>query len=223
MEITDLSEYKGDTWKLELDGADVYYVNMSVVSDFSLQKGMELDGDVLSEILGADKFRKAKKRALYLLSVREYCEGELYKKLLQNYDEDTAREAAAAMREYGYINDEDFAPMLAESLIHNKHMGLRKARFEMLRRGLDENLVEDVLSEYSEDDIDEEITNLLEKKYSNKLRDRDDRRRTIAALARRGYDYYAVKRCIEALLEDSDEDDFDDYDGEYDYSDYGEE
>ncbi len=221
MEITDLSEYKGDTWKLELDGADVYYVNMSVVADFCLQKGMELDEDVLSEIRGADNLRKAKKRALYLLSVREYCEGELYKKLLQSYDEDTAREASAAMREYGYVNDEDYAPRLAAMLIHNKHMGLKKARYELLRRGLDENLVEDVLSEYSEDDIDEEITSLLEKKYYNKIDDRDDRRRTIAALMRRGYDYYAVKRCIDALCDETDDDGG--YENEYGDDYYGEE
>ncbi len=211
MRITDLSEYKGDTWQLTLDGTDVYYVNMSVVSDFCLQKGMELDEGVLDEIRGADNLRKAKKRALYLLSAREYCEGELYKKLLQSYDEDTARAAAAAMKEYGYVNDEDYAPRLARALIHNKHTGLKKARYELLRRGLDENLVEDVLSEYSEDDIDEEITSLLEKKYYNKIDDRDDRRRTIAALMRRGYDYYAVKRCIDALLEDSGGDDGDYY------------
>lgn len=76
----------------------------------------------------------------------------------------------------------------------------------MLHRGLDENLVEDVLAEYSDDDIDEEITELLERKYYSKIQDYDDRRRTIAALARRGYDYRAVKRCIESLLEDYDDD-----------------
>ena len=95
---------------------------------------------------------------------------------------------------------------MAEHLIHTKHWGLRKARYEMLHRGLDENLVEDALAEYDEDDIDEEITELIERKYYAKIQDYDDRRRTVAALARRGYDYTAVKRCIETILEDQDED-----------------
>ncbi|MDE7192728.1 MAG: RecX family transcriptional regulator [Oscillospiraceae bacterium] len=46
----------------------------------------------------------------------------------------------------------------------------------------------------------------MERKYYGKIQDYDDRRRTVAALARRGYDYTAVKRCIERILEDMDED-----------------
>lgn len=206
MEITELSEYKGDTWRLELDGNAVYFVNISVIIDYELHKGQELTEEVLEEICNADTLRKAKRRALYLLGTRQYCRMELYKKLRVSYAEEIAHAAVSYVQENGYVNDEEYAPKLAEYLIHTKHWGLRKARYEMLHRGLDENLVEDVLAEYSDDDIDEEITELLERKYYSKIQDYDDRRRTIAALARRGYDYRAVKRCIESLLEDYDDD-----------------
>ena len=108
-------------------------------------------------------------------------------------------------------NDEAYAPKLAEYLIHTKRFGLRKAKYEMLHRGLDAQLVENVLAEYGEDEIDEEITALLERRYSAKIQDFDDRRRTIAALARRGYDYRAVKRCIEALLDEEEYEDDEDF------------
>ena len=88
------------------------------------------------------------------------------------------------MQEYGYIDDEDYARKLAERLIRGKRYGMGKTRWEMQRRGLDRNLIEDVLTEYSEDDIDEEIMHLLQTKYSEKLDDPDDRRRTMAALGR---------------------------------------
>ena len=206
MEITELSEYKGDTWRLELDGEETLFVNASVVDEFALRRGQTLSGEALCEIQAADTLRKAKKRALYLLGSRQYCSGELYKKLLPTYGEEIARAAVDYMTDYGYINDEEYAPKLAEYLIHGKRWGLRKARYEMLSRGLDENLVEDALSEFTQEDVDEEITALLERRYSSKIQDYDDRRRTVAALARRGYDYRAVKRCIQALLEDYDND-----------------
>lgn len=206
MEITELSPYKGDTWRLELDGETEVYINAAVVEDHGLCEGMELDEDTLEEIRGADTLRKAKKRALYLLGVRQYCYNELYGKLRASYPEEIAHAAASYMKESGYINDEEYAEKLAAYLIHTKHWGLRKARYEMLHRGLDDYLVEDALAEYDEDDIDEEITELIERKYYGKIQDYDDRRRTIAALARRGYDYTAVKRCIEMILEDRDED-----------------
>ncbi len=202
MEITELSVYKGDTYKLELDGEHTYFINSTVVSDFMLRKGGELSGDALSQIQQADTRRKAKKRALYLLGTKQYCYNELYKKLRQTYNEEAAREAADAMRDYGYVNDEEYAPKLADYLIHTKRYGLRKAKYEMLHRGLSAELVENTLAEFSDEEIYEEITELLERKYYAKIQDYDDRRRTIAALARRGYDYNAVKHCIERLLED---------------------
>ena len=208
MIITELSVYKGDTYKLVLDDDMTYFVNSAVVSEFLLRKGGELSGDRLAQIQQADTRRKAKKRALYLLGTRQYCYKELYDKLRRSYDEDTSREAADAMREYGYVNDEEYAPKLAEYLIRSKRWGIRKAKYEMLHRGLSAQLVENVLAEYSEDDISEEITELLERKYYNKIADPDDRRRTIAAMARRGYDYNSVKRCIEKLLEDAEYEDY---------------
>lgn len=205
MLITGLSVFKGDTYKLELDGELTYFINSTVVSDFMLRKGGELSGDALSQIQQADTKRKAKKRALYLLGTKQYCYNELYSKLRRSYDEDAAREAADAMRDYGYVNDEEYAPKLADYLIHTKRYGLRKARYEMLHRGLSAELVENTLAEFSDEEIYEEITDLLERKYYGKIADYDDRRRTIAALARRGYDYNAVKHCIERLLESYDE------------------
>lgn len=211
MTITDLCVYKDDTWRLELDGRSdtTFFINESTVQAFSLGKGQELSGEALAQVRGADLLRKAKRRALHLLGVREFCYSELLNKLLRSYPEETARAAADYAAELGYIDDEAYAPKLAEYLIHTKRFGLRKAKYEMLHRGLDAQLVENVLDRYGEDEIDEEITVLLSRRYSEKIQDPDDRRRTIAALVRRGYDFRAVKRCIEALLDEEYDDDED--------------
>lgn len=206
MEITELCEYKGDTWQIELDGERKYFVNGSVVSEFELEKGQRLSAAELGEIKGADTLRKAKKRALYLLGERLMCRGELLSKLTKTYGEQVAEEAAEYVCGLGYVNDEEYAPKLAEYLIKRKRWGVRRARYEMLRRGLDRELVENTLADIPEYEIDEELTALIEKKYAGKVRDYDDRRRTIAALARRGYDFGAIKRCIDAFLESTGDD-----------------
>lgn len=208
MEITELSEYKGETWKLELDNdrEQTYFINASVVSDNLLKKGQELSGEALAQIVSSDTLRKAKRRALYLLGTKQYCSAELLKKLRPTYGGEISRKAVEYMCELGYVNDEDYAPKLADYLIHTKRFGLRKARYEMLHRGLSENLVDEALAAFGEEEIDEEITELLLRKYYAKLEDYDDRRRTIAALARRGYDYRSVKRCIEKLLDNYEDD-----------------
>ena len=106
MEITGLSPYKGDTWRLELDGETSVYINAAMVEDYGLSEGRELDEDTLEEIRCADTLRKAKKRALYLLGTRQYCYNELYSKLRSSYTEEIAHAAASYMKESGYVNDE---------------------------------------------------------------------------------------------------------------------
>lgn len=205
MMITELCEYKGDTWQIELDGGRKYFVNGSIVGQFELEKGQNVTSAELAEITGADTLRKAKKRALYLLGERLMCRGELVSKLTKTYNAQVAEEAAEYVCSLGYVNDEEYAPKLAEYLIKRKHWGARRARYEMLRRGLDRELVENALADIPEEELDEELLTLIEKRYSQKVQDYDDRRRTIAALARRGYDFGAIKRCIDMFLESSED------------------
>ena len=205
MEITELCEYKGDTWRIELDGARKFFVNSSIVESFELEKGQLLTTAELSEIQGADVLRKAKKRALYLLGERLMCRAELVSKLAKTYGGEVAEEAAEYVCGLGYVNDEEYAPKLAEYLIRRKRWGIRRVRLEMLHRGLDRNLVENTLADVPDEELDGELMTLIEKKYSAKVQDFDDRRRTIAALARRGYDFGSIKRCIEAFVENAED------------------
>ena len=205
MEITELCEYKGDTWQIELDGDRKYYVNGSIVGEYELEKGQTITNGELSRIKDADTLRKAKKRALYLHGERMMCSGELLSKLTKTYGEEIAEQAADYVCDLGYVNDEQYAPKLADYLIKRKKLGVRRARYEMLRRGLDRELVENTLADIPDDEIDEELTALISKKYSQKVSDYDDRRRTIAALARRGYDFGAIKRCIDAFVQNTED------------------
>lgn len=208
MKITSLSEYKGDTWEIVLDSGQKIFVNELVVSDCRLFEGKEISPEDLSAITSADLVRKAKKRALYLLGGRAYCRAELYSKLEKTYNAEIAEEAVSYVEELGYIDDEDYAAKYAEYLIKVKKHGVYKAKQEMLHKGIPRELCENALAEYSEEELDEELTELIGKKYIDKIADFDGRRRTVAALVRRGYDFTSVKRCIAKCLEDFDDEEF---------------
>lgn len=200
MRITELCEHKGDTWKIVL-GENTYYVNAAIIAEFELEKGQDITREELSKIRGADVLRKAKNRALYLLGERDMCLAELTKKLTKTYGEEVASEAAGYVKDLGYINDERYAPKLAEYLIKRKKYGRRRAKQEMLHKGLDRELVEEALSNIPEDEISEGLADLIERKYANKLADYKDRQKVIAALARRGYSFDEIRQAIEQLLE----------------------
>lgn len=198
MQITQLCEHKGDTWKIELGGAR-YYINAQIVAEFRLSKGQELTREGLAKIRGADILRKAKNRALYLLGERDMCLAELTRKLTKTYGEEVAEEAAGFVQSLGYINDEEYAKNLAEYLVKRKKFGKRRARQEMLRKGLQRDFVEEALEQIPEEDIGEELAEIIERKYANKLGDFKERQKVIAALARRGFGFDEIKRAIEQV------------------------
>ncbi len=161
---------------------------------------------------------RAKKRALYLLGERAFCRAELLGKLAKTYGGEIAEEAMEYVDKLGYINDEEYAAKLAEYLIHRKKHGIFRARREMLMKGLNRDIVENTLSEFSSEEIDEDLIELIEKRYSAKIGDFDGRRRTAAALVRRGYDFGAVRRCIDYVAQNQEDDEFEpfeDYENEY--------
>lgn len=162
--------------------------------------------------------KRAKKRALYLLGERAFCRAELLGKLTKTYGSEIAESAMEYIDDLGYINDGEYAVKYADYLIHRKKHGIFRAKREMLMKGLDREIVESAIAEFSAEEIDEELIELIEKRYSAKIGDFDDRRRTAAALVRRGYDFGSVRRCIDFVARNQEEDGFDsfeDYENEY--------
>ena len=148
---------------------------------------------------------RAKKRAMYLLGSRDYCRNELYKKLAENYCAETCHYVIELMEHYGFIDDESYARKLAKKLIKVNHRGKKRARFEMTMKGLDPEIVDEALEQYTDEEIIEEIESLILKKYSEKLYDRNDVQKVIAAMARRGYGFDDIKKAITMAREELEE------------------
>lgn len=208
MLITALSVYKGDTLEAEIDGNRKVYINRFAVERFGLSKGKEITEERLCEIKDYDTLRKAKKRALYLLGERAYCTGELRGKLEKTYGAEIAESAVEYVSSLGYLNDEDYAEKYADYLITNKRHGISRARREMIMKGLSREVTDNALAEFTEEMLDEELLFVIRRKYSAKIGNIDDRRRTVAALARRGYDYGSIKRCIEIAVNEKLDEEF---------------
>ena len=143
---------------------------------------------------------RAKRRAMYLLGAKPYSEQGLYKKLLENYPQSVCESVVSLMKEYGYLDDREYARRYSHHLICTKHFGKRKAFYEMKMKGLDDEIIREALGEYDDEEICGQITELLRKKYAEKLADREQRQKVTAALARRGYSFSDIKAAIEQVL-----------------------
>ncbi len=193
--ITSIEKYKGSTMRVDLDSGEPLFINVDVLNEYHLQKEMTLPESAIEEIIHANDFRRAKERALYLLDERDYSYIELYKKLENNYDEDICLEVCNRLAEIGCINDRRYSEHLAEHYCQTKHFGLRRAREEMRKRGISNELITEALYPY-EDSVPERIAELIDKKYARYLSDEKGVQKVKAALVRQGYSFSEVNKAL---------------------------
>ncbi|MBQ6181118.1 MAG: RecX family transcriptional regulator [Ruminococcus sp.] len=208
MEITALQRYKGSTFEAELDNERKIYLHSDIIADFGLRTGMVLERDELRKIIYASNFRRAYQRALYLLDYRDYSAKEMYDKLTDTYKSEKLCSAVLEkLKNAGLIDDVRYAENMARKLVVSKKFGRRRAMREITLKGVDRFTAEDALAEY-ESVFAENLSELIEKKYSRYLTDPDDRKNTEkvkSALVRYGYSFDEINRTVKEFFENINE------------------
>lgn len=197
--IYSIEKYKGSTYCIEFEDGDKLYLNSSIISQFSLKPEVEIPESALDEIVFENDFRRAKERALYLLDYRDHSYQELFKKLEKNYSDDICYAVMEKMVELRVINDRKYAVNLARQYVEVKHFGKYRASSEMYKKGLDKELIEEILEPY-EDETLERLDALVEKKYARYLVDKKGEQKVKSALVRQGYSYSDIKAVLENYL-----------------------
>ena len=141
------------------------------------------------------------RNALYLLDYRDHSYKELYDKLRRNYSPDICEAVMEKMIEIGVIDDRKYAERYARYLFEVKRAGKYKARAEMLKKGIDKEIVDEFLEEY-EEDTQERLKELVEKKYARYLTDEKGVQKVFNALVRYGYNYSDVREVIKEFMDE---------------------
>ncbi len=185
---------------LYLDGEYVMNLDTQTLIENRFDVGKDIDDEDLHEIIRLSNERRAKEKALWLISYRDHSKKELADKIKRTCDEESADKAVERMEELGLVNDESYALHYAQKLIFTKHMSKNAVVCELARKGIDKELAAEILDEI-EVDSSEQIRIIIDKKYKN-ISDEKIRRRAVAALQRLGYRWDEIKGVIEEYAED---------------------
>lgn len=196
MTISEIQKRRGRLYLLVIDGEPAMTVDARTFEESPYKVGSSLSDEELKSLLEESERRRAKEKALFLLSLRDYSRVELERKLKREAGEQTAVETAERMEEYGFLNDEEYAGRLARDLIGRKHYPKRRAYQELCARGLDRETAQEAVETVDSDDVQQALA-LLQKKYYNKLSDEAARLKTAAALARFGFSSDVIRRAVE--------------------------
>lgn len=198
MKIAEISPYKGSTVCVIFDGGERIYIHEKILSEYCLKEGISVPQEAVEEIVAANDYRRARERALYLLDVRDYSFVELYRKLEKNYGEDVCLRVCKNMAELRFINDRRYAESLARQLFEVKRVGIFKVKQEMKRRGLSDNIIEEALEPYSdEEESFSRLEELVERKYERYLTDEKGVKKVKNALLRQGYRYDEINAVLD--------------------------
>lgn len=200
MKLTGYQQTKRGMIALFFDGEFAFSMPPDAFAQSRLQIGCEVDERRLGELAFQAQEKKARSKALELLSYRAYTRSDLTKRLLQKFDDEQAVESAVAhMQELGYINDAAYAKSLAEKLLFQKGYGKYRIRQELILKGVERDCVDETMDalEFDEDDTLQTIREFIAKKYPGAYDDDGDRRRATAALCRRGFTYGDIRRAME--------------------------
>ncbi len=201
MWITDIKDGKRGQ---KLIFADNKYL-ISLAPEILLKSKLKIGGcldEVKLKSLTADSFEyKAKEKALRLLSFRAHSKKELEDKIKLKFGEEAANLAVSKMEKLNLVNDIEFAKMYANELLNRKNCSLKKIVYKLARKGIDQDLIEEVIAGF--DDIDEtnKITKLLTGKYQGKFDDEKGKRRVVAALQRLGFQWDQIRTAFNRLNE----------------------
>ena len=195
MELTAAEPRRKNLTQLYLDGEPGPKVDTEVFLLSRLKPGDELTQEELSELMERSDARRAREKALYPLEHRSHSKRELTEKIARTAASREAAQAAAdRLEEIGLIDDKAFAESYARELFLRKRFGALRVRQELSRKGIDRELIDQVMAPYLEEDTGEEnIALVLAKRYPLWREDEKVRRRAVAALQRLGYSYGQIR------------------------------
>ena len=198
MKIISVSDYKGSTVRIKIENHGDIFMNGKLAAKNGISAGADFSENEFEKIIEADKKRKAREYALHLLAERDYGCGELYEKLKKCYkDEKLAAEIVARLKGSGLLDDEKFAAAKARYLFEVKQSGVYKAKFELKRLGISDELINTVIEPYIDcDSTRKRLEELVERKYERYLTGYSGVRKVKSALARLGYSFDDINAVI---------------------------
>lgn len=194
MKITDIRPRRKGLSAVYIDGEYALSLDTQTLLEHRIDIGREFDDEELHDLIESSNERRAKEKALWLISYRSHSKKELRDKISRTCDRQSAEKAVERMEELGLVNDRDYAERCAQTLIFTKHMSKRGAAMELRRRGIESDLIDEALDEIEVDER-EQIAAVIERKYP-KIEDEKIRRRATAALQRLGYGWDDIKAVL---------------------------
>lgn len=202
MLVTAVEPRKKSLSALYIDGEFAMKLDTETLLINHIKAGVEISDEQLHRLIEDSNNKRAKEKALWLISYRDHSKKELVDKIKRTSSEESAVVAVERLTELGLVNDEAYARRYFKELTQgSKHLSPRGARYKLMEKGIDRDLI-DIIVEETDIDEREQIRIIINSKYRNFNADEKSKKRTVAALQRKGFRWEDIRSVMEEYEEE---------------------
>lgn len=198
MIITGVEQYTKVKFKIYLDGTFAFVLYKGELSRYGIRRGEELPVETADKIRSEVVLRRAKLRAMHLLSDMDRTEAALRDKLKQGlYTQDVIEKAVDYVKSFGYLDDGRYAENFVRSRQGAKSR--KEIRAVLTKKGVSPELIDRAFEICSEEGSEEDAIRsiLRKKKFDPETSEERERQKIYGYLARKGFRYETVRQVIQ--------------------------
>lgn len=185
--VTESSNLGKGRIRFRMDDGKEFILYRGEARQFHLQDGSilteEQEQQLIYEVIG----KRARRRAMHLLEQMDRTEQQLRDKLLQGgYPQECVELALEYVKSYHYVDDYRYACNYVS--YRQDRMSRQQLKLKLAARGVQRDLIDQVLEDVYEGDEQEQIKQLLQKRrFCADTADQKEFQRTYQFLMRRGF------------------------------------
>jgi regulatory protein len=209
--ITRLQIQKKNKERVNVFLNEEYAFSLALSVALGLKKGQTLNAAEVHALLADDEGKRAYAAAVNLLGYRARSTSEVAQRLKQrDFSEQSITEATERLQREGHLNDADFGQAWVESRQRASPRSERALRYELQRKGVDREIIEEVFTDVEVDEEDA-AWRAIEPKL-DRWRGLDNlqfKQKVGSFLARRGFPHDVARSAVDRAWQElhADEDD----------------
>lgn len=190
MEITEIAPLDNKRRRVYIDGEYAFPLYLSELRKYNIEAGNIISDESYNDIC-IILTKRVRERILYLIGNMDRTEHDIRQKLRNSgYFGSIVDNAIAGLKEYGYIDDTRYARYYAQSMRDNKGKSTFAITQALYEKGIDRNIISNVMDEMEIDEEEQLMRALSKKGYTPEtihMADDADKRKIYQYLLRKGF------------------------------------
>lgn len=183
-------ERKGKSIQLTFSDSTTLKIISEVFKKYNFVSGDQIDEKFLEVLKSENDYLQAKLSALRFLSIRNHSTNELRHKLSKKkFAPEIIEKVLSELNNQNYLDDKKFAEQFFNELV-GKFFGPLKIKNEMLKRGIDKRIIDEIVQNYFNDDnfqLNVILQYLNKNKFPRKIKSKKELHKIYNHLIGRGF------------------------------------